>query len=105
VLKSVGRTTSLTLMHAEDIGVHYALTLAEWRRRFHDAREEVLRLKFDERFLRMWDYYLAFCEGAFRERYIGDAQILLTRIHNPQTILGDPGKILTLRSRSAHLSN
>lgn len=105
VLKSVGRTTSLTLMHAEDIGVHYSLTLAEWRRRFHEAREEVLRLNFDERFLRMWDYYLAFCEGAFRERYIGDAQILLTRIHNPQTILGDPGKILTLRSRNAHLSN
>ena len=48
-----------------DIGMHYFLTLKEWRR-FLDNLEEVRRQKFDERFLRMWDYYLAYCEGAFR---------------------------------------
>jgi cyclopropane-fatty-acyl-phospholipid synthase len=82
--------TSLTLAHAEDIGIHYALTLAEWRQRFLDARSEVLSLNFDERFVRMWDYYLAYCEGAFRERYIGDAQLLLTKMHSPKAIWGDP---------------
>jgi len=90
LLRSTGRVTSLTLAHVEDIGLHYALTLKEWRRRFLDARTEVLRLNFDERFVRMWDYYLAYCEGAFRERYIGDAQLLLTKIHNPSAIWGDP---------------
>jgi cyclopropane-fatty-acyl-phospholipid synthase len=91
VLRSLGRATTLTLMHAEDIGLSYALTLAEWRRRFLDARAEVLRLGFDERFIRMWDYYLAYCEGAFRERYIGDSQLLFTKMHSPAPVLGDPG--------------
>jgi cyclopropane-fatty-acyl-phospholipid synthase len=90
VLKSVGRATRLTLTHAEDIGLHYGLTLAEWRRRFLDARANVLRLGFDEFFLRTWDYYLAYCEAAFRERYIGDAQLLMTKINNPARVFGDP---------------
>ena len=90
ILRSVGRSTSLSLSHLEDIGPHYALTLNEWRRRFWDAHTEVLRLGFDERFVRMWDYYLAYCVGAFRERYIGDAQLLLTKMHNPTAVLGDP---------------
>jgi cyclopropane-fatty-acyl-phospholipid synthase len=90
VLRSVGRSTSLSLSHLEDIGPHYALTLNEWRRRFLDAHTEVLRLGFDERFVRMWDYYLAYCVGAFRERYIGDAQLLLTKMHNTTALLGDP---------------
>ncbi|MEP7352232.1 MAG: cyclopropane-fatty-acyl-phospholipid synthase family protein [Acidobacteriota bacterium] len=90
ILLSLGRTTSLTLTHSEDIGIHYALTLAEWRKRFHKARESVLSLNFDERFLRMWDYYLAYCEGAFRERYVGDSQLLLAKIHSSKSIFGDP---------------
>jgi cyclopropane-fatty-acyl-phospholipid synthase len=61
----------------EDIGTHYALTLHEWRRRFLDRLPEVRHLGFDERFVRMWDYYLAYCEGAFRERYISDVQLVL----------------------------
>ena len=90
ILRSLGRVTSLTMMHTEDIGLHYALTLAEWRRRFLAAREQVLHLNFDERFVRMWDYYLAYCEGAFRERYIGDAQVLLIKLHNREKVFGDP---------------
>jgi cyclopropane-fatty-acyl-phospholipid synthase len=90
IMKSAGRAGSLNLTHAEDIGPHYALTLQEWRRRFHEAGKEVLRLNFDKRFVRMWDYYLAYCEGAFRERYIGDAQLLFTRMHGSATRLNDP---------------
>ena len=89
-LRSVGRTTSLTMTGVEDIGIHYALTLREWRRRFHAAREEVLRLNFDERFLRMWDYYLAYSEGAFLERYIGDAQLVFTKMHTTSRLAGEP---------------
>ena len=89
VLRSIGRASSLTMAHAEDIGLHYALTLNEWRR-FLDARSEVLWLNFDERFVRVWDDYFACCEGAFRERYIGDVQLLLTKVHNSKSIWGDP---------------
>ena len=71
------RSTRMQLFHSEDIGTHYALTLHEWRRRFLDRLPEVRHLGFDERFVRMWDYYLAYCEGAFREGYISDVQLVL----------------------------
>jgi len=79
VLKSTGRCTKLSLFHAEDIGLHYAETLKLWRERFLLHRDEVKSQGFDERFLRMWEYYLAYCEGAFRERHIGDVQLVLTK--------------------------
>lgn len=50
----------------ETFGMSYARTLAEWRRRFHKAWPELERQGFDTRFRRMWDYYLAYCEGGFR---------------------------------------
>jgi cyclopropane-fatty-acyl-phospholipid synthase len=80
----------MSLYHAEDIGTHYARTLAAWRRRFHDRLGEVRSLGFDERFIRMWDYYLASCEGAFLERHVGDFQLLLTKNHSPRTLFGEP---------------
>jgi cyclopropane-fatty-acyl-phospholipid synthase len=90
VLASLARTTSLGLFHAEDMGAHYARTLAEWRRRFHDREPEVRALGFDDRFVRMWDYYLAYCEGAFLERHISDVQLLLTKTGNPRGLMGEP---------------
>jgi cyclopropane-fatty-acyl-phospholipid synthase len=50
----------------ETFGDSYARTLAEWRKRFHAAWPDIERLGFDTRFRRMWDYYLAYCEGGFR---------------------------------------
>ncbi len=90
VLRSLGRVTSLSMLHCEDIGTHYALTLAEWRRRFLEAKEEVRKLGFDDRFLRMWEYYLAYCEGGFRERYIGDVQLVLGKMHSARNLFTDP---------------
>jgi cyclopropane-fatty-acyl-phospholipid synthase len=90
ILRSLARATSLGLYHAEDIGTHYARTLAEWRLRFHKAEEPVRALGFDDRFMRMWDYYLAYCEGAFLERHIGDFQLLLTKRHTPRTQFNEP---------------
>jgi cyclopropane-fatty-acyl-phospholipid synthase len=90
ILRSLSRATSLGLYHAEDIGTHYARTLAAWRKRFHDAVNEVRELGFDDRFIRMWDYYLAYCEGAFLERHVGDFQLLLTNNHNPRTLFQEP---------------
>jgi len=90
IQKSLARKTRLGLHHLEDIGMHYAYTLEEWRRRFHAATADVKRLGFDEPFLRAWDYYLAYSEGAFRERYIGDVQILLAKAGTPQPMHGEP---------------
>lgn len=90
ILRSLARATSLGLYHAEDIGTHYARTLAAWRKRFHDAVNEVRELGFDDRFIRMWDYYLAYCEGAFLERHVGDFRLLLTKNHNPRTLFQEP---------------
>jgi cyclopropane-fatty-acyl-phospholipid synthase len=72
-------TTDLRFAHVEDIGLHYARTLREWRRRFLTRLDDVIALGFDERFLRMWDFYLASCEAGFSERHTSDVQVVLAR--------------------------
>jgi len=79
LLDSIARSTDMHLFHLEDIGPHYARTLRCWRERFNARLDEVRALGYSEPFIRLWDYYLATCEAAFEERYIGDAQMLLTR--------------------------
>lgn len=71
--------TDLRLFHLEDIGPSYAMTLRHWRKRFLARRESVRALGYPERFVRMWEFYLCYCEGGFLERSIGDVQMLLTR--------------------------
>jgi cyclopropane-fatty-acyl-phospholipid synthase len=86
IQKSLGRVTTMSLVHLEDIGIHYARTLREWRERFLKHLDEVRALGFDERFIRKWEYYLAYCEAGFAERYIGDAQVLLTKVPNDNPV-------------------
>lgn len=90
VLRSLARATQLSLVDMESIGAHYALTLAAWRARFLQNLAAVRRLGFDDRFLRMWDFYLAWCEGSFRERYINDVQLLLAKNGTQRPLVGDP---------------
>jgi cyclopropane-fatty-acyl-phospholipid synthase len=90
ILNSLVRSTRMALYDVEDIGLHYAYTLAEWRQRFRESIDEVRGLGFDETFCRMWDYYLAYCEGAFRERHISDVQLMLTKNTNPAILSGEP---------------
>ncbi|MEM9305002.1 MAG: class I SAM-dependent methyltransferase, partial [Pseudomonadota bacterium] len=73
------RTGDMRLHHLEDIGVSYALTLREWRRRFVNRLEDVKRLDYPESFIRMWIFYLCYCEGGFLERSIGDAQLVFAK--------------------------
>jgi cyclopropane-fatty-acyl-phospholipid synthase len=93
ILDSLARATRLSLFHAEDMGAHYARTLAAWRERFRGSIAEVKALGFDDRFTRMWDYYLAFCEGAFLERHISDSQLLLTKNYNPRPLFQEPWRL------------
>jgi cyclopropane-fatty-acyl-phospholipid synthase len=90
IQRSLARATRMKLFHSEDIGMHYALTLKEWRRRFLERLPEVRQLGFDERFVRMWDYYLAYCEGAFREGYIGDVQLVFSKAASENQVISEP---------------
>ena len=94
ILDSVARSTDLSLFHAEEMGAHYARTLAAWRERFFVALAQVRELGFDDRFIRMWDYYLGFCEAAFLERHIGNMQLLLTKNHNPKPLFQEPWRLV-----------
>jgi cyclopropane-fatty-acyl-phospholipid synthase len=76
LLAAATRGSALTALHVEDLGLHYAETLRQWRERFEGAADRVRRLGYPERFVRLWRYYLAYSEGGFRERVIGDAQVL-----------------------------
>ncbi|MBS0379428.1 MAG: class I SAM-dependent methyltransferase [Proteobacteria bacterium] len=71
--------SDLALLRLHDFGLSYARTLATWRERFLARLDEVRAQGFDERFIRLWHYYLAYCEGGFRERSIGVAQLTLAR--------------------------
>ena len=77
--ESLTRATDLRLFHLEDFAPHYARTLVCWRDRFRERLDEVRTLGFDERFIRMWEYYLGYCEGAFLERNCGLVQMVLTK--------------------------
>ncbi len=90
ILRSLARCTRMSLFHAEDIGAHYAPTLEAWRRRFLANLDAVRKLGFSDRFIRMWEFYLAYCEGAFLERHISDVQLLLTKNYNRFRLLGEP---------------
>jgi cyclopropane-fatty-acyl-phospholipid synthase len=59
------KQSCLTLEHIDNIGLHYAQTLAEWRRRFNANEALVRSLGFDDIFLRVWNYYKCYCEAGF----------------------------------------
>ena len=75
----VGKDTDMQITHLRDIAHDYATTLSIWRGRFLSKSEEVLHQGFDEKFIRMWEFYLAYCEGGFRERVIGAVQLCLVK--------------------------
>ncbi len=77
ITRSVRRATPLSVIDVEDIGRHYAETLHRWRLNLSGHTEEVAALGLDERFRRLWDFYLCYCEGAFLERHISDVQMVL----------------------------
>ena len=75
----VARKTDLRVIHLEDFAEDYALTLSHWRKRFLANLDAARELGYSEEFLRMWEYYLCYCEAGFRERNIGLVQIVLAK--------------------------
>jgi cyclopropane-fatty-acyl-phospholipid synthase len=80
--RAMTRSSRLTVEALENLGPHYAETLRVWRERFLSRTERVRSLGFDDTFVRLWEFYLAYCEGAFLSRYLNDLQLVLTRSSN-----------------------
>jgi len=79
MLAAKTRVTDLALVRLEDFGISYARTLEAWRERFLGSLGQVRGQGFDERFIRSWEFYLAYCEGGFRERSIGVSHLLMEK--------------------------
>ena len=79
IARAIGAGTDLSVLHVEDLSPHYARTLRLWREAFLERRDDALRLGYDERFVRLWEFYLAYCEAGFAEHCTGVVQMLLTR--------------------------
>jgi cyclopropane-fatty-acyl-phospholipid synthase len=77
------RRAGLALVHLEDITPHYAETLKRWRENFLARWDRLRCLGFSEEFRRLWEFYFCYCEGGFRERFLGDVQMLFTHHGEP----------------------
>jgi len=87
LLQSVTRVTDMKLLDLTDIGLHYATTLRKWREQFFENIESVRKLGYGEQFIRMWEFYLCYCEGGFQERVISDIHMLLTKPQSRLTLI------------------
>jgi len=77
--QAMAKSSDLRVLQIEDIGPHYARTLAIWRENLQAHGEKARALGFDDEFLRLWEFYFAYCEGGFAERRLSDVQMLLAR--------------------------
>jgi cyclopropane-fatty-acyl-phospholipid synthase len=79
LLNAQTKRSDLQLIHLDDIGRHYATTLRQWRERFLERLDEVRAMGYSEPFIRLWEFYLAYCEGGFEERALGDVHMLFSK--------------------------
>ena len=79
LLNSTTRASDLRLFHLEDIGPHYATTLRLWRERMFDNEEKIKQRGYTDSLIRMWDFYLSYCEGGFEERAISDVHLIFSK--------------------------
>ena len=77
--RAMARASDLRIVHLEDIGPHYATTLAHWRRNLVANADRVAAMGYPAEFRRMWEFYFAYCEAGFAERALGDVQVLLEK--------------------------
>ena len=77
--ETLARHTTLEVVDRRSIGLDYAETLRRWRDTFLSREPEVRALGFDETFVRMWDFYLAYSEAGFASRYLDDFQLGIAR--------------------------
>jgi cyclopropane-fatty-acyl-phospholipid synthase len=86
LLDATTAASDLKLVQLDDIGPHYATTLRHWRENFMARLDDVRAQGCSEEFIRMWEFYLCYCEGGFEERAIGDVHMLLAKPGNRQVV-------------------
>jgi cyclopropane-fatty-acyl-phospholipid synthase len=77
--RATTRATDMKVARLDDIGPHYATTLRHWRDAFLANIDRVRALGYSEDFIRLWDYYLCYCEGGFIERQLGNVQMVMVK--------------------------
>lgn len=87
MLSSITKVSDMRVYDCEDIGSHYATTLRKWREKFLSQLPAVRRLGYSEEFIKMWEFYLCYCEGGFAERVLGDVHLLLVKPENRREAL------------------
>ncbi len=87
LLTSATKMTDMRIFDLEDIGPHYATTLRIWRENFFANINAVRSLGYSEEFIKMWEFYLCYCEGGFAERVLGDMHLLLVKPENRRAAL------------------
>jgi cyclopropane-fatty-acyl-phospholipid synthase len=80
--QAVAKATDMRIFHLEDIGPHYNTTLRTWRDNLFSNRGKIRGLGYSDELIRMWEFYLCYCEGGFAERVIGNVHMLLTKPQN-----------------------
>lgn len=80
--QSIMNKTDMHIFDLEDIGAHYARTLSDWRKHFFQQESKVRELGYNDQFIRLWEFYLCYCEGGFIERSISTVHLLLTKPGN-----------------------
>jgi cyclopropane-fatty-acyl-phospholipid synthase len=75
-LRALGNEHGFAFLKERIFPQDYARTLAEWRDRFRLSWEKLLPMGFDERFKKLWEFYLHYCEAGFRAEYIDVRQII-----------------------------
>jgi cyclopropane-fatty-acyl-phospholipid synthase len=79
LVSAARRATDMKLFHLEDIGPHYARTLRDWRQNLSANLQRARALGCTEEFLRLWEYYLCYCEGGYEERQLGNVHLLFAK--------------------------
>ncbi|MGZ9002100.1 MAG: class I SAM-dependent methyltransferase, partial [Methylophilus sp.] len=87
MLNSITKASDMRVFDLEDIGPHYATTLRMWRENFFANISQVRQLGYSEEFIKMWEFYLCYCEGGFSERALGDVHLLLAKPDNRRQTL------------------
>ena len=76
ILRSLGADQKMRMIRERVFAQDYARTLAEWRERFHASWSKLVTLGFDDRFRKLWEFYLYYCEAGFRAEYIDVRQVV-----------------------------
>uniref|UniRef100_A0A8I6X908 Amine oxidase domain-containing protein n=2 Tax=Hordeum vulgare subsp. vulgare TaxID=112509 RepID=A0A8I6X908_HORVV len=88
VMSAMTTSSRFCIEHVENIGPHYYTTLMHWRDNFMTNKDQVLALGFDEKFIRIWEFYLIYSAAGFKSRTVGDYQVVFSRPGNRR--LGQP---------------